>query len=804
MGCIRSKTLKVTEESDPNGRYNKTISGRISETMQDSKVSVKKDIHKQATLNETSSSAQSGYTRKDVTKPSSNQQNQDNSEVTSPNERKIDPLKDFKVENTKYDPHETVEMNEVVNLEKPAVKEIVIDEITFKEDTVSKDIGILPRNGQKEIKSLVTGTENDDNKTLKRDVAQEVKEMHVHELPANLPGPVPPKTKKKDLITDTTFTRVDALLDKVDVEAEKSVPRLGLFLSGKFKQDDFKALDNEEAPAEALPKVVPPKSTKNALMSDPDIFKHVDDYSKTVPESVRYSVDKLAEYLSAVARNDMEKIRAFYYWICHNIRYSFDKGSDIPERLKHDAASTLRQGQGSCVSVMKALCSVVGISAVTIIGCSKSLRTDPDRDFLPGERNHSWNAVYVNDEWRFVDCTWGSGYLDETGKFHQQYDDFWFFTDPEIFIYDHFPDHPLWQLLDEPKDINEFNKMPCLTKRSKELGLVLISHREPIIYFDKEIHIEIATETLPLSNITADLRDSDNKDVNEHRCMERLDASRFQIRIVPPHSGEYRLSLYGQSKEYKHAKFRRLMEYILRCATPYTDAITFPRHFKVWGPEPNFDDLGFDKSILKHSVFSTDFLEMVVPLDVKREIIINAEMKGHTHAEKDLSGNILLAASKKKRNVFVRFPGRGYYKLDIYAEGKVAEDTLEFVASFLLECQSNDVNVRLFPKYNAEAVCKFQTTLMEPLDRELPENTEVDFCVTSTNKFKKLILAVPFEANDAERLKPIGELKLKEENSVYTYHGRFATPKKGTPFFLAGSASPPNVFMSRIFEFITI
>ncbi|KAK3589988.1 hypothetical protein CHS0354_035016 [Potamilus streckersoni] len=798
MGCIKSKTLEGSEERDLDGKYNKTPSSIIPETMQDSRVSAKKDIQKP--LKETSSSALIDHTREDGTNSSTGQNNQENTEVNYLSMGKTGKT-DSLIENTKCDTYETDEMNENVNLERHVLKEIVMDEITFEEDPVSKDIGIMSENGH-----------NDQKKEFKRDLAQEEKEMHVHELPANLPGPAPPKTKKKDLITDTTFTRVDALLDKVDVEAEKSIPRLGLFLSGKFKQEDFKSLDHEEAPALKLPKVAPPKITKKTLMSDPDMFKHVDEYSKTVPESVRYSVDKLAEYLSTVARNDMEKTRAFYYWICHNINtpgglnkiwYSFDKGSEIPERLKHDAASTLRQGQGNCVSVMKALCSAVGIPVVTIIGCSKGLRTDSDRDFLPGERNHSWNAVYVNHEWRFVDCTWGSGYLDETGKFHQQYDDFWFFTDPEIFIYDHFPDHPLWQLLDDPIDIYEFNKKPCLTKRSKELGLLLISHREPIIYFDKEIHIEIATETLPLSNITSDLRDSNNKDINEHRCMERLDASRFQIRVVPPHSGEYRLSLYGQSKEYKHAKFRRLMEYILRCAVPYADPITFPKHYKVWGPEPNFDDLGFEKSILKHSVFSTDFLQMAVPLDLKREIIVNAEMKGHTNVEKDLSGNIFLAASKKRRTVFVRFPGRGYYKLDIYAEGNVKEDTLEFVAAFLLECQSNDVNERLFPKYNPEAVSKFQATLTEPLERELPENTELDFCVTSTNRFKKLILAVPFEANDEERLKPIGELKLKEENDVCTYRGRFVTPKKGTSLFLAGSAAPPNVFMTRIFEFIT-
>jgi transglutaminase-like putative cysteine protease len=41
------------------------------------------------------------------------------------------------------------------------------------------------------------------------------------------------------------------------------------------------------------------------------------------PSSVEESVDTLANYLAKPAKNDLEKVRALYFWICENIRYNY-------------------------------------------------------------------------------------------------------------------------------------------------------------------------------------------------------------------------------------------------------------------------------------------------------------------------------------------------------------------------------------------------------------------------------------------------------------------------------------------------
>ena len=412
------------------------------------------------------------------------------------------------------------------------------------------------------------------------------------------------------------------------------------------------------------------------------------------------------------------------------------------------------------------------------------------------EQNHSWNAVYIDGEWRFIDCTWGSGYLAQNGKFHRQFDEFWFLTDPEIFIYDHFPIHPIWQLLEEPIDIEEFNHKPSLTEKSRELGLRLISHREPIIYLDKEVTVTFGTDTIPLSNITADLRTETLKEANKYRCIQRSNGKEFSIRVVPPEPGEYMLTVFGKSKDYVHAKFRKLIEYTLRCESVYDEPVVFPDHFKAWGPEPNCTELGFTDSIQELSVINCETNEHTITLEQTKNIAVSAEFRSVKNLEKELNDYTLITASDKSKSIHLRFPAKGYYKLDIYAEGKL--EKYEFAAAFLLYCSPNE-KPRSFPKYNAESVAKFKCRLLEPFVRELPANTDITFQIESRD-LKKVMLGIPVDSASGQGMKSCGELK-KEGN---TFSATLRTPGKGESLYLAGCSSPPNIFWSRMYEFITI
>ena len=369
-------------------------------------------------------------------------------------------------------------------------------------------------------------------------------------------------------------------------------------------------------------------------------------------------------------------------------------------------------------------------------------------------------------------------------------------TDPEIFAYDHFPAHQIWQLLEDPISIDEFNKKPSLTEKSRELGFQLKSHREPIVYFDNEVSISFATETFPLSNITADLKNEDQEEINQYRCMKRLDDKTFEIRVVPPKTGEYSLALYGKAKDYRHAKFRKLMEYTLRCEKAYDESVVFPDHRKAWGPEPNYSELGFADSIQTMSVFKSENEEMTIQLDQNKNVPIFAELKASSDIKTELKGYTMVTARDSTKIVYIRFPSAGYYRLDVYAEGK--SEKYEYAALFLIECTVNKSPVK-FPKCNEDSISKNVCEIIEPTNFELPANSNITFKLRSQH-LKNAMVGIPTEEQYGSRMNCLGELKKIGD----VFSAEIKTPKAGEVLFLSGSAAPPNVFWSRVYEYKTV
>jgi transglutaminase/protease-like cytokinesis protein 3 len=84
---------------------------------------------------------------------------------------------------------------------------------------------------------------------------------------------------------------------------------------------------------------------------------------------------------------------------------------------------------------------------------------------IPYREDHSWNAVKMNGKWHLVDVTWAN-----TTSRDGSIDDFYFKTDPYIFILDHYPMDAVWQLIPEPVSLEEFIAFPCYSKKYFQLG----------------------------------------------------------------------------------------------------------------------------------------------------------------------------------------------------------------------------------------------------------------------------------------------------------------------------------------------
>lgn len=95
---------------------------------------------------------------------------------------------------------------------------------------------------------------------------------------------------------------------------------------------------------------------------------------------------------------------------------------------------------------------------------------------------HAWNVVEIDGEWQLIDVTWGTGYIKlrkqpiqkllyrafrvpyrTKYKFIHKTNIKYYRTDPEVFVLDHLPSTPAWQLLECSVPIDSFQRSPQAT-----------------------------------------------------------------------------------------------------------------------------------------------------------------------------------------------------------------------------------------------------------------------------------------------------------------------------------------------------
>lgn len=200
-------------------------------------------------------------------------------------------------------------------------------------------------------------------------------------------------------------------------------------------------------------------------------YADIDARVRTYPKSFSNS-QALAQKIDADFDTDTEKVRAAFTWIATNIVYDmkeFREGSTIAysyssqqEKIRKEkqfrealVKRTLVTGMGICEgysSLFVDLCKKMGIEAVIVPGTSRNHHTQIGK--LPTASDHAWNAVKVDGSWQLLDLAWAAGVVDAaTGKFRRVFNDVYFFTDPDKFFLNHFPDEKKWLLTNRsPQD----------------------------------------------------------------------------------------------------------------------------------------------------------------------------------------------------------------------------------------------------------------------------------------------------------------------------------------------------------------
>ncbi|MGB5028453.1 MAG: transglutaminase domain-containing protein, partial [Chitinophagaceae bacterium] len=160
------------------------------------------------------------------------------------------------------------------------------------------------------------------------------------------------------------------------------------------------------------------------------------------------------------------------------------------------AEMVLKRKEAVCdgyARLFSTLCQYSGIRSEIIVGYARSNINKP----LPKFRvNHTWNAVFLENEWHLLYVTWASGYISRNeNEFVRDYDSRYLLTPPEDFIRDHYPDDPRWTLLPDAEVPEEFRNSPFKQKSFVKYSITSFSPAVGVIEatVGDTIYLELAT-----------------------------------------------------------------------------------------------------------------------------------------------------------------------------------------------------------------------------------------------------------------------------------------------------------------------
>ena len=308
-------------------------------------------------------------------------------------------------------------------------------------------------------------------------------------------------------------------------------------------------------------------------------LKRLDVIAASVTADQASSVEKLASSLTKGLQTDLEKTYVIYRWVTANIDYDVDAFFSNNLRGIGSAPVVLKNRKAVCdgySELMVKLGQAAGLKIEKVSGYAKGY------GYSIGEAttksNHAWNAVQINGAWYLLDSTWDAGFINkESRKFVKKRDEYsYFLTNPNHFIYSHYPELRKWQLLDNEWDRDEFFSKVSASERAFRLGLkfdnnsvAAIKATQPEYEFDFK---SPATLTGALSKNDAKVRGSWTMPVFDEGGHTRL-------LVSAPDKGSYTFNVFAANDPNANS-FSSLLEYKISFSNtgiPYPE--TYGRYF---------------------------------------------------------------------------------------------------------------------------------------------------------------------------------------------------------------------------------
>ena len=353
-------------------------------------------------------------------------------------------------------------------------------------------------------------------------------------------------------------------------------------------------------------------------------------------------------------------------------------------------------------------------------------------------------------------------------------DEFYFMTDPEEHIYQHYPDDPHWQLLSKPLTLDQFVKLPVLKSPffNKHLALSL-TYESSLRTSDGNLEARIIS---PRSvSFAAELKSKDGH-VRSEVLKDRVLVRRVNDEVIfltnLPSPGNYYLEIYcGDSAD----------------ADSMDNACAF--HVRCYGVSQNvhisFPPVGcfgrtpyFRKVDIREETHTDPYVshtgELLVAFLCKPDLKLSHSMMLWNHRDRKLEEHdryaFVMHRSDNMISYVIHCPRRGGYVFSLMASNTDSSDA-KCICRYYIECRSPSENSFPLPKASKRwQHCR----LVEPMKGNLPLKTRTRFRIESASALE-LVVSIGGAWHALQRSGDLwqGYVNTGEEKGKLSVYGRF-------------------------------
>lgn len=205
---------------------------------------------------------------------------------------------------------------------------------------------------------------------------------------------------------------------------------------------------------------------KDVFRNDAWPFKpEVHPLVRAIPADQQATPEAVGRYFAEHEVDPIRRLEAVHDYVADRTAYDVEalRTMTFPPQ---DAQTVLDTRIAVCAGyaqLVKAIGDAAGLEVVVVVG-----KTRGESDL-----GHAWNAAKIDGKWYLLDSTWDAGSVGDA--FTKRFSTDYLMTPPDVFLYDHFPDDPKWQLRDEPLSMGDFLRRPDLEPKFFTYGFELVS-----------------------------------------------------------------------------------------------------------------------------------------------------------------------------------------------------------------------------------------------------------------------------------------------------------------------------------------